>query len=79
MATEEKAEGGFEIHPFDQFEVKNLFNDGPVAWYSITNVTLWMALAVLCVAEMLAVATKGRAIIPTRGQSIAELAYGFIY
>jgi hypothetical protein len=34
------------IHPMDQFIVEPLFGDGPVHWYTPTNVTLWMALAV---------------------------------
>lgn len=63
----------------DQFIVKPLFGDGPINWYTPTNVTLWMALAVLCVVGLLVLGTRGRAIVPSRIQSIAELAYGFIY
>lgn len=72
------AEGGFAIHPMDQFVVKPLFGDGPVHWYTPTNVTLWMALAVLCVVLLLVVGTARRGIVPNRSQSMAELAYGFI-
>jgi F-type H+-transporting ATPase subunit a len=79
LATEERSEGGFQIHPFDQFKVQPLFGDGPIHWYTVTNVTLWMAAAVACVFLLLVVATRGRAIIPTRGQSVAEMAYGFVY
>ena len=50
-----------------------------VAWYTITNVTLWMALAVLCVVGLMVLGTRGRAIVPSRIQSIAELAYGFVH
>jgi F-type H+-transporting ATPase subunit a len=50
-----------------------------VRWYTPTNVTLWMGLTVLAVAALLVVGTRGRAIVPTRVQSIAELAYGFVY
>ncbi|MFP4449746.1 MAG: F0F1 ATP synthase subunit A [Rhodosalinus sp.] len=63
----------------DQFIVKPLFGDGPVHWYTITNVTLWMALAVLGIALLLIVGTSRRAIVPSRSQSVGELAYGFIY
>ncbi len=78
MATE--AEGtGLVFHPMDQFIVKPLFGDGPVHWYTPTNVTLWMGLAVLAIILVLVVGTRGRAIVPTRIQSIAELAYGFIH
>jgi F-type H+-transporting ATPase subunit a len=69
----------FSFHPMDQFIVKPLFGDGPVYWYTITNVTLWLALAILAIVLILVVAPRGRAIVPSRGQSVAELAYGFIY
>jgi F-type H+-transporting ATPase subunit a len=38
-----------------------------------------MALAVLCVIGLFVIGTRGRAIIPSRVQSVAELAYGFVY
>ena len=79
MADEAKAEGGLEFHPMDQFIVKPLFGDGPVGMFTITNVTLWMALAVLCIFGLMVIGTSRRALVPTRSQSIAELAYGFIY
>ncbi len=78
MAKEE-AGNGFNIHPMDQFEIKSLFGDGPIHWYSFTNATLWMGLAILTVVLLLVVGTRKRAIIPTRMQSIAEMAYGFVY
>ena len=78
MAKEE-AGNGFNIHPMDQFEIKSLFGDGPIHWYSFTNATLWMGLAILAVVLLLVVGTRKRAIIPTRTQSIAEMAYGFVY
>jgi F-type H+-transporting ATPase subunit a len=71
--------GGLVFHPLDQFIVKPLFGDGPIAWYTPTNVTLWMAIAALCIILVFVVGTRGRAIIPTRVQSVAELFYGFIY
>ncbi|WP_273523370.1 F0F1 ATP synthase subunit A [Rhodosalinus sediminis] len=63
----------------DQFIVKPLFGDGPVHWYTITNVTLWMAIGVLGIAAMLILGTSRRAIVPSRTQSIGELAYGFVH
>jgi F-type H+-transporting ATPase subunit a len=72
-------ESGLVFHPMDQFLVKPLFHDGPVGMFTPTNVTLWMALAVACIAALLILGTRGRAIVPTRIQSIAELVYGFIY
>ena len=80
MASEAKSEGtGLVFHPMDQFIVKPLFGDGPVMWYTLTNVTLWMALSVLAVVLLLVIGTSRRAIIPSRSQSIGELAYGFVY
>lgn len=83
MATEaahgaEHGEGGLVFHPMDQFIVKPLFGDGPVSTFTVTNVTLWMALTVLCIIGLLVLSSSGRATVPGRMQSIAELAYGFI-
>ena len=72
-------EGGLVFHPMDQFIVKPLFGDGPVGMFTITNVTLWMAITVVCIIALLVVGTSKRATIPSRSQSVAELAYGFIY
>jgi F-type H+-transporting ATPase subunit a len=79
MATEEHAGGGLQIHPMDQFVVKPLFGDGPVYWYTPTNVTLWMGIAVLALVALLVLSTRRRAIVPSRGQSVAELFYGFVH
>jgi len=78
--AEEAKEGGKELvfHPMDQFIVKPLFGDGPVGLFTVTNVTLWMALTVLAIFALLVLGTSGRSTIPSRIQSIAELAYGFI-
>ena len=72
-------ESGLVFHPLDQFIVKPLFGDGAVHWYTITNATLWMAFSVLCVLALFVLGTRGRAMIPSRIQSVAELAYGFVY
>ncbi|MHA3914029.1 F0F1 ATP synthase subunit A [Halovulum sp. GXIMD14793] len=73
------AEGGFNIHPMDQFVIKPLFGGEHVNWYTITNQTLWLAIALLAVFLLLIVGTRGRAMVPTRTQSIAESIYGFIH
>ncbi len=78
IAQEAQAEG-LVFHPMDQFMVKPLFGDGPIHWYTPTNVTLWLALTVLAIILFFVIGTRGRAIIPTRIQSIAELGYGFIH
>ncbi len=67
------------FHPMDQFIVRPLFGDGPVHWYTPTNVTLWLAVTVAAIFFMMVIGTRGRAVIPSRAQSIAELAYGFIH
>ena len=41
------------FHPMDQFLVKPLFGEGAVAWYTPTNVTLWMAVTVLAILNQL--------------------------
>ncbi|GGL75583.1 F0F1 ATP synthase subunit A [Wenxinia marina] len=71
--------GGLVFHPMDQFIVEPLWGDGPVSWFTITNATLWMALAVLATYLLLVFATRHRKVVPTRGQSMAELVYGFVY
>ena len=78
MATEEHG-SGLQIHPMDQFVVKPLFGDGPIEWYTPTNVTLWMGIAVLAMIALLVLSTRRRAIVPSRGQSVAEMFYGFIH
>jgi len=80
MATDTTGEeSSLVFHPMDQFIVEPLFGNGPVSWYTPTNVTLWMALAVIGVILLLVLGTSRRAIVPNRTQSIAELAYGFVY
>lgn len=71
--------GGLVIRPMDQFLVRPLFGAETVGMFTITNVTLWMALNVVAVTLVMVVGARGRALVPTRGQSVAELAYGFVY
>jgi F-type H+-transporting ATPase subunit a len=78
VATEATG-GGLEFHPMDQFVVSPLFGDEPVAWYTPTNVTLWLALTALASIALLVLGTRGRAIVPNRAQSIAEMAYGLVH
>jgi len=78
VATEGHSEG-LAFHPLDQFQVKPLFGDGPVEWYTLTNATLWMGLAILAIVLIFVIGTGGRSIIPSRIQSIAEVIYSFIH
>lgn len=83
MATEgledEIAGSTLKFHPMDQFIVKPLFGGDVVHWWTPTNVTLWMFLAVLAISALFVFGTRGRAVVPTRTQSVAEMAYGFVY
>ncbi|MFN3953807.1 MAG: F0F1 ATP synthase subunit A [Pararhodobacter sp.] len=63
----------------DQFIVRPLFGGEAVGLFTITNVTLWLALTVMAVTLLLVVGSRGRALVPTRGQSIAEVLYSFVY
>ncbi|MCR9089271.1 MAG: F0F1 ATP synthase subunit A [Rhodobacteraceae bacterium] len=79
MADEVYKDDGLVFHPMDQFIVTPLFGGTEVHWYTITNVTLWLALAVAAIAAMMVFGTRGRATVPSKSQSIAELAYTFIH
>lgn len=79
MADEAHSGEGLVFHPMDQFIVRPLFGEGEVGVFTITNATLWMALSVLAITLLFVMGTRGRALIPSRLQSVAELAYGFIH
>lgn len=82
MAGEAEVEGGGLVFaPLHVFEVRPLFGEvgDPVAWYTITNATFWMALAVLAIFLLFVPGTQRRALVPGRAQSIAELIYGFVH
>jgi F-type H+-transporting ATPase subunit a len=80
VAAEADAHGeGLAFHPLDQFQIHRLFGEGPIEWYTITNVTLWMALAVLLIVGVFVFGSSARSIIPSRLQSVGEMAYSFVY
>ncbi|ABG30965.1 ATP synthase subunit A [Roseobacter denitrificans] len=75
----DKAEGGgLVFKPMEQFEITALFG-GDVTWYTPTNTALWMGFSIIAVVLLLVVGSSKRAVVPSRAQSVAELAYGFIY
>lgn len=78
MATAEGG-SGFNIHPMDQFVVKPLFGGHEVHWYTPTNATLWMLLTVGVITLLMVWGARGRALIPSRAQSLAEVTYGFVH
>ncbi len=79
MASELAEHEGLTFHPMDQFKIQPLFGDGPIHWYTPTNATLWMGVVILCIIALFVLGTRGRAIIPSRIQSVAELGYGFVH
>jgi len=74
----EYVEGEFNIHPMDQFQVIPLFGGTEVNWYTPTNATLWMGLTVVVVSLLMVAGPRGRALVPSRAQSAAEVTYGFV-
>lgn len=70
-------DGEVIIDPMSQFAIKPLFG-GELGTFTITNSTLWMGLTVLAVVLLLLLGTRGRNVVPTRMQSVAEVLYGFI-
>jgi len=70
---------GFNIHPMKQFEIHPLFGGDTINWYTPTNTAMWMGIAVLSVFLLMVIGTRGRAMVPSRTQSIAELLYGFTH
>ena len=75
MAT--GADGQVVIDPMKQFQIKPLFG-GELGLFTITNSTMWMAICVIAVSALLILGTRGRNVVPTRMQSVAEVMYGFI-
>ena len=75
MAEEPGAEHG----PLDQFEIHRLVElEAFGIDVSFTNSSLWMVLNVAAITVFLTLAMRGRAIVPGRWQSMAELAYTLI-
>lgn len=66
--------------PLAQFEITPLIKLPPLFGYDISfsNSSLFMVLAVLGVVLFLSLSMRGRALVPGRWQSVAELSYQFI-
>lgn len=68
--------GGLNLHPLAQFEIQPLVpiqvGDLNLAY---TNSSLWMTIAVVIIFALMALPTRGRALVPGRLQSIAEILY----
>lgn len=78
MATGAETASPFNIHPMDQFVIRPLFGGDTLNFYTPTNQTLWLALAVLAIFLLLVIGARGRALVPSRSQSVAEITYGFV-
>ena len=78
MAAETEG-SGLVFEPMHQFEIHPLFGGEVINWYTPTNVTLWMGIAVLAMIALLVLGTNRRSIVPGRVQSIVELMYGFVH
>jgi F-type H+-transporting ATPase subunit a len=72
----EDAAGGMSLDPLHQFEIQPLIpiEIGGVD-ISFTNSALWMVIASVVVTLLLTVGMSGRALVPTRLQSVAEMLY----
>jgi len=70
---------GIGIDPMHQFEIKRII---PLEFggidASFTNASLWMLIAAGLIALFLTAGMSGRALVPGRLQSIAEMSYEFI-
>jgi F-type H+-transporting ATPase subunit a len=68
--------GGLNLHPIEQFEITPLvpIHIGDLN-LSFTNASLWMFIAVGIITALMVLPTRGRAMVPGRMQSVAELLY----
>ncbi len=68
-----------EHSPLAQFEIKKLI-EIPLGGIdaSFTNSSLWMMIAVILATAFLTLSMRGRAMVPGRWQSMAELVYEFV-
>jgi F-type H+-transporting ATPase subunit a len=66
--------------PIDQFKIEEIVRLGDIGNVKIafTNSSLFMMVAVALIFAFLFLATRGRTLVPTRVQSLAELSYEFI-
>jgi F-type H+-transporting ATPase subunit a len=62
----------------DQFIIKPLFGGTDVGFLTITNQTLWLAIAVLLATALMVLPMRNATMVPGRFQSVAELIYGFV-
>lgn len=78
MADQAPAEGGLKIDPMHQFDIYPVFGGGEVGLFTFTNSSLFMGIVVAATMLLLMLGTRGRALIPTRVQSVVELLYELV-
>jgi F-type H+-transporting ATPase subunit a len=68
------------MDPIHQFQLTPLFRLGKIGPYEIvfTNSALFMLIAVAIIAALMLLPTAGRALVPGRLQSVAEISYEFV-
>jgi F-type H+-transporting ATPase subunit a len=66
--------------PIEQFKISNIHVLGTVGGHEIafTNSALFMGFAVLSISALMILGTSKRAVVPGRGQSLAEMSYEFV-
>jgi len=65
--------------PMHQFEIKRLINLEFIGLdASFTNSSLFMVIAIACITFLMIWGMRGRALVPTRMQSVAEISYEFV-
>ncbi len=69
--------GGINIDPMQQFQISPFFG-GELTSLSFTNSSFWMVLVVLAASALFLLGSQGRALVPTRLQSVTEVVYDLI-
>jgi F-type H+-transporting ATPase subunit a len=79
MAGEAETGSTPEMHidPMEQFLIAP-YRGGEIHWYSFTNQTLWLLIAIVAIFALFVLGTNKKSLIPGRIQSIAEVIYGFV-
>jgi|TARA_E500000305_G_C4020661_1_gene238511 F-type H+-transporting ATPase subunit a len=79
VSAADQESGGLGIDPMHQFEVTPII---PIHFggidASFTNASMWMVFAAIGIISLTVFAMSGRAMVPGRWQSIAELSYEFV-
>ncbi len=73
----DEASSGIKIDPMGQFLITPLFG-GDISSFSFTNSSLWMVLVLLGGGLFFVLGSQGRALVPTRVQSMTEVLYEFV-